>query len=75
MCASHGLEVCLGVPVRIEDDDRICCHQIDPKTTSSRREKKAEVVAIVGIKVVDSHATRTRGDGAIKALKLVTTEL
>ena len=37
MSSSHGLQICLRVPIGIEDDDGISSHQVDTEATRPSR--------------------------------------
>lgn len=41
---SSHLDVIMGVPVRIKDDDSVCCGEIDAQASSSGRQEEAELL-------------------------------
>mmetsp|Transcript_19101 Transcript_19101/g.34157 ORF Transcript_19101/g.34157 Transcript_19101/m.34157 type:complete len:327 (-) Transcript_19101:913-1893(-) len=44
MCACHGLQVVLRVPVAVEYDDRVGGGEVDPEAARAGRKKEAEVL-------------------------------
>lgn len=50
--AYHSLEICLWVPVRVIDDDNICCGQVDTQTPSSGTQHEQELLTVWGIECI-----------------------
>jgi len=53
MCSVHGLQVHLGVPVGVVDDDDVGGVQVDTETSGSRRQHEEELLAILGVVLFD----------------------
>ncbi len=68
MCPGLGLEVILGVPIRVENHDCVCRGEVDPQTPCTGRKKETKVVRPLGIEVVDSVLTRVTTNRAIQSL-------
>eukprot|EP00047_Mylnosiga_fluctuans_P024189 m.154711 g.154711 ORF g.154711 m.154711 type:complete len:714 (-) comp9794_c1_seq1:2621-4762(-) len=69
--ASLRLQVVLGIPVAVEENDRVCGREVDTETARPRRQQKAEVHRIRRVEVVDGLATNVGGDAAVEALERV----
>ena len=50
--ARHGLQIVLGVPVAVKDDDRVCRRQVDTETARARRQQERKVRRPGGIEVL-----------------------
>ena len=46
MTACLSLEVVLGIPVRVIDDDCVCSGEVDTKTTGSSAEEEDKTIGI-----------------------------
>ena len=51
MCPREGLDVIVGIPVRIINDDRVCRGQVDTQATCPSGEQKHE---LLGVRSVES---------------------
>jgi hypothetical protein len=51
--ASHGLQIVLRVPVRVEDNDSVGGFEVDAETTSTGREKEDEVRRVGRVEMLD----------------------
>ena len=69
MSSCHSLEVVLGVPVTVKDDDRVRCCKVNTKTPRPCGEKEAEVLAALSIKMLNCVPPDLTLDAAIKSLE------
>lgn len=53
VCSVHRLQVCLGVPVGIEQDDDVGGNEVDAETTSTRGKQEDELFATRGVVLVN----------------------
>mmetsp|Transcript_25290 Transcript_25290/g.84465 ORF Transcript_25290/g.84465 Transcript_25290/m.84465 type:complete len:709 (+) Transcript_25290:2926-5052(+) len=51
VCTVNGLEVHVGVPILLEEDDVVGKGKVDPKTTRSRADEVNEIVLILAVEV------------------------
>ncbi|KAG9954896.1 SNF2 family DNA-dependent chromodomain-containing ATPase, partial [Aureobasidium melanogenum] len=70
--ASFSVMACV---FRHEANDRVGCHEVDTKTTSTGGKNETEVFAVRSIEVIDRLASWTGSDRTIKALILVSTKM
>ena len=68
MSSGHGLQICLWIPVAIENDDRVGCFQIDSETSRSSREDESKIGRARGVEVFNRLAPHFRRNSAIQAL-------
>jgi len=61
------LEICLGVPIRIKQNQSISRLQVQPHSAASCGQKEEELVAIVGIERVHYIITFGSGSTSIEA--------
>ena len=52
-CTDHGLQVDLGVPVRVVDDDHICCGQVNAQASSPGAQHEYELGAVGLVEGID----------------------
>ena len=53
MRSVHGLQVHLRVPVRVVDDDDVGGVQVDAEAAGSGRKHEDELLAVVGVELLD----------------------
>ena len=53
VCSVHGLEVCLRIPVTVEQDDDIGARQVDAQTTGACCKQEQELVAVWAVVFID----------------------
>ena len=61
----HGLQIILRVPVRIVNYDTVRCGQIDPQTTSPRRQQEHEILRTWRIERRNCQMARHRSRGTV----------
>jgi hypothetical protein len=69
MSSSHGLKICLWIPIRVEDDTSICRHEINSQTTSTSRQQETKIGRIRSVEMIYSLATLGSGDSPIESLE------
>jgi len=75
MSSSHGLEICLRIPIRVKDDARISCHEIDTETAGPSRKEETEIGRVWGIEMVYSLSSLSCGYSSIESLEWQTSSL
>ena len=69
--ASAHLDVIMGVPIRIENDDSVSSGQVDAQSTSPGGQEEAELLGSRSIKAIDGLLPKGARDATINALILV----
>ena len=70
---AHGLDVHLGIPVRVVKDHLVSLPKIETKTSGSGGKKKNEFFAALGHEGLDGFITNLTADLAVNARVLVAT--
>ena len=55
MCAVHGLQIGLRVPVTVVQDDNVCRGEVDTQPTGTRGEQEDELLAVGLVVLVDGY--------------------
>lgn len=71
MGSVHGLEVHLGVPVTVVEDNCVGCHQIETQTTSSCRDQEDKLVCVWRSVIVNLRLSLIKLSVTIKSAILV----
>ena len=53
----HGLQIGLGIPITVKQDDDVGCDEVDTETTGSGREQENKLFTLWRIVVVDGRNT------------------
>ena len=68
--SAHRLQVVLGVPIGVKDDDGVCGCEIDTQASSTRGQEEREIGGVVGVEVFHRLVSRYGGGRSIQALVL-----
>ena len=69
MSTTHSLQIVLGIPVRVEDDDCVSRGQIDSKSAGSCGEKETEVGRTFSIEMVQCLFAKITTHGTVESLE------